>query len=219
MPAFNAEKTIEKTYKGLPKDIIDDFILVDDGSEDNTAEVAFSLGINHVIKHEKNMGYGANQKTCYKKALEIGADVIIMVHPDYQYEPLLVEALSSLIARDVFDCTLGSRILGTGAIKGGMPVHKYIANRFLSAYQNVLTSYKLSEYHAGYRAFSRRVIESLPLDQNSDDFIFDNQMLLQIINAGFSIGEITSSSNSFMALSLVSWSASTPLVVQFLSLQ
>jgi glycosyltransferase involved in cell wall biosynthesis len=191
MPAFNAEKTIEKTYKGLPKDIIDDFILVDDGSEDNTAEVAFSLGINHVIKHEKNMGYGANQKTCYKKALEIGADVIIMVHPDYQYEPLLVEALSSLIARDVFDCTLGSRMLGTGAIKGGMPVRKYIANRFLSAYQNVLTSYKLSEYHAGYRAFSRRVIESLPLDQNSDDFIFDNQMLLQIINAGFSIGEIT----------------------------
>jgi len=191
MPAYNAEITINRTYLELPHDAVDDVILVDDCSTDKTAEVAEKLGIKHVIKHTKNMGYGANQKTCYRKALELGADVIVMVHPDYQYNPKLVTAMASLIAQDIFDCTLGSRILGTGALKGGMPVYKYIANRFLTAYQNILIPYKLSEYHTGFRAFSRKVIETLPLEENSDDFIFDNQMLVQIIGAGFSIGEIT----------------------------
>lgn len=191
MPAYNAEITINKTYLELPHDAVDDVILVDDFSNDKTAEVAEKLGIKHVIKHTKNMGYGANQKTCYRKALELGADVIVMVHPDYQYNPKLVTAMASLIAQDIFDCTLGSRILGTGALKGGMPVYKYFANRFLTAYQNILIPYKLSEYHTGFRAFSRKVIETLPLEENSDDFIFDNQMLIQIIGAGFSIGEIT----------------------------
>ena len=191
MPAFNAEKTLERTYKALPEDVVDEFVLVDDFSSDDTAEVAKKLGITHLILHEKNTGYGANQKTCYKKAIELGADVIIMVHPDYQYDPKLVVAMSSLIAQGVFDCILGSRILGTGALKGGMPIYKYIANRILTSYQNILIPYKLSEYHTGYRAFSRELIETLPLNENSDDFIFDNQMLVQIIGAGFDIGEIT----------------------------
>ncbi|OGT33681.1 MAG: glycosyl transferase family 2 [Gammaproteobacteria bacterium RBG_16_51_14] len=191
MPAYNAGRTLEKTYRFLPMDIVDDVILVDDCSSDDTSDKARKLGIQHVIRHDTNKGYGANQKTCYRKALDIGADIIIMVHPDYQYEPKLVTAMASLIAQGVFDCTLGSRILGQGTLKGGMPVYKYMANRILTLYQNLLIPYKLSEYHTGFRAFSKTIIESLPLDQNSDDYIFDNQMLLQIIGAGYSIGEIT----------------------------
>lgn len=191
MPAYNAVKTLEKTYKELPFDLVDEVILVDDFSSDTTSAHAKELGIKHVIRHDKNMGYGANQKTCYKKALELDADVIIMLHPDYQYEPKLVTAIGSLVAEGVFDCVLGSRILGVGALKGGMPVYKYIANRFLTAYQNLLIPYKLSEYHTGYRAFSKDILQSLPLEENSNDFIFDNQMLIQIIGKGFTIGEVT----------------------------
>lgn len=191
MPAYNAEHTLDQTYSELPFDVIDDVILVDDCSSDNTKEQAEKLGITHVIQHENNMGYGANQKTCYQKALSLGADIVVMVHPDYQYEPKIVTALTSLIAQGVFDCTLGSRILGTGARAGGMPLYKYIANRILTSYQNILIPYKLSEYHTGYRAFSKSLLETLPLHENSDDFIFDNQMLVQIIGAGFKIGEIT----------------------------
>ncbi|MEH6580440.1 MAG: glycosyltransferase family 2 protein [Halioglobus sp.] len=191
MPAYNAEKTLEKTYNELPFDIVDTVILVDDASADDTARKAKSLGIDHVIAHDENLGYGGNQKTCYAQALAAGADIVIMVHPDYQYTPKLIRAMAALISDQVFDCVLGSRILGVGAIKGGMPRHKYIANRFLSFFQNILTGYKLSEYHTGYRAFSSQILSELPLSGNSNDFIFDNQMLLQVIANGYSIGEIT----------------------------
>ena len=191
LPAYNAEKTLKQTYQEIPHDIVDEIILVDDCSSDRTAAVAKSLGIEHVLIHENNLGYGGNQKTCYRTALELGADIVVMLHPDYQYSPKLVTAMCSLIAEGVFDCVLGSRILGTGALKGGMPLYKYISNRFLTLFQNLLLGYKLSEYHTGYRAFSRRLLEQLPLDSNSDDFLFDNQMLAQIIYAGFDIGEVT----------------------------
>jgi glycosyltransferase involved in cell wall biosynthesis len=191
MPAYNAAKTLEQTYLEIPHDIVDDVILVDDKSHDDTPGVARKLGIRHVIVHEKNTGYGGNQKSCYKAALELGADVVIMLHPDYQYTPKLVRSMASLLAEGVFDCALGSRILGKGALKGGMPVYKYISNRFLTAFENLLLNYKLSEYHTGYRAFTRKLLERLPLDSNSDDFLFDNQMLAQIIYANFDIGEIT----------------------------
>jgi glycosyltransferase involved in cell wall biosynthesis len=191
MPAYNAAKTLQKTYNELPLNIVDEVILVDDHSNDGTAELAHSIGINHVIIHDKNLGYGGNQKTCYRYALNLGADIIVMVHPDYQYTPKLCTAMASLIAEGVYECVLGSRILGTGALKGGMPYYKYVANRLLTAFQNILLSYKLSEYHTGYRAFSRKILEELPLDSNSDNFIFDNQMLSQIIYAGYDIGEIT----------------------------
>ena len=191
MPAYNAAQTLEQTYREIPHDIVDDVILVDDKSDDNTAEVAKNLGITHVIVHEKNTGYGGNQKSCYRSALELGADVVIMLHPDYQYTPKLVRSMASLLAEEVFDCALGSRILGKGALQGGMPVYKYISNRVLTAFENLLLNYKLSEYHTGYRAFTREVLERLPLDNNSDNFLFDNQMLAQIIYAGFDIGEIT----------------------------
>jgi len=191
MPAFNAAQTLEKTYGDMPFDIVDEVILVDDASPDNTLEVAKSLGIRHIIVHNRNLGYGGNQKTCYRAALALGADIVIMVHPDYQYTPKLIRALAAMISDDVFDCALGSRILGVGALKGGMPVHKYIANRLLTLLQNILVGYKLSEYHTGYRAFSREILTSLPLELNSNDFIFDNQMLLQIIASGFTIGEVT----------------------------
>jgi glycosyltransferase involved in cell wall biosynthesis len=191
MPAYNAALTLEKTYRELPFDIVDEIILVDDASDDETPAIAKSLGIEHVLVHDKNLGYGGNQKTCYQKALALGADIVIMVHPDYQYTPKLIRALAAIIADGVFDCALGSRILGVGALKGGMPMHKYIANRLLTFIQNIMVGYKLSEYHTGYRAFSRQVLEGVPFQENSDDFIFDNQMLLQVIANKFSIGEVT----------------------------
>ncbi|MFZ9760968.1 MAG: glycosyltransferase family 2 protein [Candidatus Kapaibacteriota bacterium] len=191
LPAYNAAKTLEQTYREIPFDIVDEVILVDDASRDDTIEIANALGIKHVIRHEKNKGYGGNQKTCYAKALELGADVVIMLHPDYQYTPKLIPAMASIIAQGLYPVVLGSRILGKGALKGGMPLYKYIANRILTLIQNMLIGEKLSEYHTGYRAFSKEVLESLRLDENSDDFVFDNQMLSQIIYAGFSIGEIT----------------------------
>ena len=191
MPAYNAAATLEQTYRELPFDVVDEVILVDDASCDDTSAKAQQLGINHVIRHDKNLGYGGNQKTCYKSALDIEADIVVMVHPDYQYTPKLIRAMASMIAEGVFDCVLGSRILGVGALKGGMPFHKYLANRGLTLIQNLLVGYKLSEYHTGYRAFSADLLRTLPLVDNSDDFIFDNQMLLQVIGHGFSIGEVT----------------------------
>lgn len=191
MPAYNAAKTLKQTYEELPHDIVDEVVLVDDHSTDETAELAHSIGIEHVIIHDENLGYGGNQKTCYRYALNLGADIVIMVHPDYQYTPKLCTAMASLIAEGVYECVLGSRILGTGALKGGMPLYKYIANRLLTMFQNIILSYKLSEYHTGYRAFSRKLIEQLPLDENSNNFVFDNQMLSQIIYLGHQIGEVT----------------------------
>jgi glycosyltransferase involved in cell wall biosynthesis len=191
MPAYNAAETLKATYDEIPKDIVDEVILVDDASADNTAEIAHKLGMQHVHIHKRNLGYGGNQKTCYEQALKLGADIIIMVHPDYQYTPKLITSMSSLISEGLFDCVLGSRILGVGALKGGMPITKYIANRSLTFLQNIMTGYKLSEYHTGYRAFSKEILQSLNFEHNSDDFIFDNQMLLQIIGKGYNIGEVT----------------------------
>ena len=190
MPAYNAERTLKTTYGEIPQEIVDDVILVDDQSQDRTAEIARSLGI-HTIVHSKNEGYGGNQKTCYQEAIKLGADIIIMVHPDYQYTPKLITAMASLISEGLFDCVLGSRILGVGALRGGMPRYKYVANRVLTFIQNLLLDYKLSEYHTGYRAFSRALLEALPLENNDDDFVFDNQMLSQIIYAGYDIAEVT----------------------------
>lgn len=191
MPAYNSAATLQRTYEELPLDIVDEVIVVDDLSEDSTAEIARQIGVTHVFEHQVNKGYGGNQKTCYQHALSLDADIVVMIHPDYQYSPKLLTALCSLIAEGLFDCTLGSRILGVGALKGGMPPYKYVANRFLTLFQNLVLGYKLSEYHTGYRAFSRELLERLPLDRNSDDFVFDNQMLAQIIYAGFNIGEVS----------------------------
>ena len=190
MPAYNAESTLRKTYAEVPRPLVDEVILVDDRSQDRTVEVARELNLA-VIVHEKNLGYGGNQKTCYSEALKRGADIVIMLHPDYQYTPKLITAMASLIAEDMFDCVLGSRILGVGALRGGMPIYKYISNRFLTFVQNLIVHHKLSEYHTGYRAFSREVLETLPLDRNENGFVFDNQMLAQIIYAGYRVGEIT----------------------------
>lgn len=190
-PAYNAEKTLEQTYKELPMDIVDETVLVDDASKDDTASLARKLGINHVIVHDKNKGYGGNQKSCYKKALEVGGDIIIMVHPDYQYTPLLVKSMCSIIANGVFPVVYASRILGKGALSGGMPIYKYIANRLLTLFQNILMNQKLSEYHTGYRAFDRKVFDHIDIEKNSDDFVFDNQITAQIFFAGFEIGEVT----------------------------
>lgn len=191
MPAYHAEKTLEQTYMEIPFDVVDDVVLVDDCSGDNTLKKARELGIRHIIAHEKNIGYGGNQKTCYKTAINLGADIVVMLHPDYQYPPKLITAMASMIASGEFDVVLGSRILGVGALKGGMPIYKYIANRLLTFIENILLGYKLSEYHTGYRAFSREVLEKLPLNKNSNDFVFDNQMLVQAIFFGYRIGEIS----------------------------
>ncbi len=190
MPAYNAEKTLKDTYNDIPFEIVDDVILVDDASRDRTSEVARNMGI-HTIVHENNLGYGGNQKSCYRAALELGADIVIMLHPDYQYTPKLIPAMASMIAYGEFDAVLGSRVLGIGALQGGMPLYKYIANRFLTLFENLLLGHKLSEYHTGYRAFSREILERLPLEKNSNDFVFDNQMLAQIIWFGYRIGELS----------------------------
>lgn len=190
MPAYNAEKTLEQTFSEVPKDIVDGVILTDDKSRDRTIEIAKKLGIL-TFQHDQNRGYGGNQKTCYLNALKQGADIVVMVHPDYQYTPKLITAMASMIAYGVYDSVLGSRILGNTALKGGMPLYKFIANRFLTFAQNILVDQKISEYHTGYRAFSRQVLETLPLEENSDDFVFDNQMLNQTVYFGFNIGEVS----------------------------
>lgn len=191
LPAYNASETLQKTYNEIPFDIVDEVVLVDDHSTDETLRVAKELGIKHVVKHDQNKGYGANQKSCYKKALSLGADIVVMLHPDYQYTPKLIHSMAYLIANDVYPVVMGSRILGKGALRGGMPMYKYIANRFLTLFQNIVINQKLSEYHTGFRAFSKEVLNSLALEHNSDDFIFDNQMLCQIFNKGYEIAEIT----------------------------
>jgi glycosyltransferase involved in cell wall biosynthesis len=191
LPAYNAATTIEKTYAEIPFDIVDDVVLVDDASRDETSAVGKRLGIRHIIRHEKNKGYGGNQKSCYDKARELNADIVIMLHPDYQYTPKLIHAMTSIIANGVYPVVLGSRILGRGALKGGMPVYKYIFNRMLTLAQNLLMRQKLSEYHTGYRAFSREVLEKINYHANSDDFVFDNQMLAQVFYAGFDVAEVT----------------------------
>ncbi len=209
MPAYNAAATLEQTWKEIPFDIVDEVILTDDKSKDNTAEVARKLGVHHVIVHEKNRGYGGNQKTCYNKALETGADIIIMLHPDYQYTPKLIQSMVYLIANNVYSVVIGSRILGRGARKGGMPLWKYIANRFLTFTQNVLMRQKLSEYHTGYRAYHRKVLERINYNENSDDFVFDNEFLGQICYAGYEVAEITCPTKYFEEASSINFSRSS----------
>jgi glycosyltransferase involved in cell wall biosynthesis len=205
LPAYNAGKTLEATYNEIPFDIVDKVILVDDYSSDNTLEVAKNLKINYIIKHNKNKGYGGNQKTCYKKALELNSDIVIMLHPDYQYTPKLIHSMAYLIANGLYEVVLGSRILGRGALKGGMPLYKYFFNRLLTFTQNILMRQKLSEYHTGYRAFSRKVLEAINFEKDSDDFVFDNQMLAQILFAGIDIAEITCPTKYFNDASSVNF--------------
>jgi glycosyltransferase involved in cell wall biosynthesis len=207
MPAYNAAKTLKKTYDEVPKEIVDDILLVDDGSNDETITLSRQLGIKTFI-HERNFGYGRNQKTCYREALKMGADIIVMLHPDYQYSPKLISAMTSLIAVDEYDVVIASRILGVGALKGGMPFYKYVFNRFLTLVENWMLLFKLSEYHTGYRAFSRKVLEKLPLTENSDDFVFDNEMLAQVIYWKFKIGEISCPTKYFPEASSINFSRS-----------
>ncbi len=209
LPAYNAAETLEMTYAEIPFDIVDEVVLVDDASKDNTSDVGKRLGIKHIVRHEQNRGYGGNQKSCYDKALSLGSDIVIMLHPDYQYTPKLIHAISGIIAYDVYPVVLGSRILGKGALKGGMPMYKYIANRFLTLFQNIVMSQKLSEYHSGYRAFSKEIFEKINIEANSDDFIFDNQMLAQIFYAGFEIGEVTCPTKYFEEASSINFARST----------
>ena len=208
LPAYNAASTLEQTYNEIPFDIVDEIVLVDDASSDKTTEKAKELGISNIIRHEQNRGYGGNQKSCYAKALELGADIIIMLHPDYQYTPKLIHSIASIIAYDVYPVVLASRILGKGALNGGMPKYKYIANRFLTLTQNILMSQKLSEYHSGYRAFSKEVFKKIDVSKNSEDFVFDNQMIAQIFYAGFEIGEVTCPTKYFKEASSINFSRS-----------
>lgn len=207
LPAYNAEKTLRDTYREIPLDIVDKVLLVDDHSADDTVFLAKMLGIE-TIAHDRNYGYGRNQKTCYKEALLHNADIVIMVHPDYQYTPKLITAMASMIAFGVYDVVLGSRIIGGGALKGGMPRYKYVFNRFLSAVENLLLGSKLSEFHTGYRAFSREVLENLPLHENSDDFVFDNEILAQIIYFGYRVGEVSCPTRYFKEASSINFKRS-----------
>ena len=209
LPAYNAAKTLEMTYREIPFDIVDEVVLVDDHSRDDTSAVGRELGIKHVIRHDRNRGYGGNQKTCYRAALDLGADIVIMLHPDYQYTPKLIPSMAYLIANDVYHVVLGSRILGKGARRGGMPLYKYIANRGLTFIQNLLVGQKLSEYHTGYRAFSRTVLETIDIEKTSDDFVFDNQMLSQIIMKDFEIAEVTCPTKYFDDASSINFRRST----------
>jgi glycosyltransferase involved in cell wall biosynthesis len=208
LPAYNASKTLEQTYREIPMDVVDEVVLVDDASKDDTSAVATQLGIHHVIRHEANKGYGGNQKTCYAKALEIKGDIVVMLHPDYQYTPKLIRAMVSIIGEELYPVVFGSRILGKGALKGGMPLYKYIANRLLTFTQNVLMAQKLSEYHTGYRAFSADVLRAVDLKYNSDDFVFDNEMIAQIFYKGFEIGEVTCPTKYFKEASSINFSRS-----------
>jgi glycosyltransferase involved in cell wall biosynthesis len=204
LPAYHAEQTLERTYRAIPLDVVDDVLLVDDASTDRTIAVARELGIR-TFAHATNLGYGANQKTCYREALAAGADIVVMLHPDYQYDPRLIPAMAGMVASDVYDVVLGSRILGGGALRGGMPVYKYVSNRILTFVQNLCVGAKLSEYHTGYRAYARSVLETLPIDHNSDDFVFDNEIILQAVAAGFRIGEVSCPASYFPEASSISF--------------
>lgn len=208
MPAYNAAKTLAQTVAEIPRDIVDEILLVDDASHDETVALARSLGIVTFL-HEKNFGYGRNQKTCYREALRSDADIVVMVHPDYQYSPNLIVPMAGMIAFGEYDTVMGSRILGKGSLEGGMPYYKFVANRFLTLFQNILINFKLSEYHTGFRAFSREVLEALPLEENSDDFVFDNQMISQAIFFGFRVGEISCPTRYFPEASSINFSRST----------
>ena len=209
LPAYNAAKTLEMTFAEIPFDIVDEVVLVDDASRDNTVETAKKLGIEHIVKHESNRGYGGNQKSCYAKALSLDADIIVMLHPDYQYTPKLIRAMASIIANGVYPVVYASRILGKGALKGGMPIYKYIANRLLTLGQNILMGQKLSEYHTGYRAFSKDIFDVIDIEANSDDFVFDNEMSAQICYAGYEIGEVTCPTKYFEDASSINFKRST----------
>jgi len=209
LPAYNAAKTLEMTYAEIPFDIVDEVVLVDDASRDNTVETAKKLGIEHIVKHESNRGYGGNQKSCYAKALSLDADIIVMLHPDYQYTPKLIRAMASIIANGVYPVVYASRILGKGALKGGMPIYKYIANRLLTLGQNILMGQKLSEYRTGYRAFSKDIFDVIDIEANSDDFVFDNEMSAQICYAGYEIGEVTCPTKYFEDASSINFKRST----------
>jgi len=209
LPAYNAAKTLQKTYDEIDRSVVDEVILVDDASKDDTIAVAREIGIQHIVRHEKNKGYGGNQKSCYNKALEIGADIIVMLHPDYQYTPALITPMVSLIANNVYPVVLGSRILGKGALKGGMPMYKYLFNRMLTMTQNILMNQKLSEYHTGYRAYHKDVLLSIPYNDNSDDFVFDNELLGQIFYKGYEIAEITCPTKYFDEASSINFKRSS----------
>ena len=205
LPAYNAEQTLRSVYEEIPMDIVDDVILVDDASSDKTVELANELGIKHIIVHQNNLGYGGNQKSCYQKALDLGADIVIMLHPDYQYPPKLIRAMASIVADGLYPVVFGSRILGNGAIKGGMPIYKYVFNRVLTFIQNLLMGQKMSEYHTGYRAMHRKVLETVPYSKNSNDFVFDNQMVAQMFYFGFNVAEITCPTRYFPEGSSISF--------------
>lgn len=209
LPAYNAGKTLELTWNEIPFDLVDEVVLTDDKSRDNTVEVARKLGVHHIIVHEVNKGYGGNQKSCYNKALEIGADIVVMLHPDYQYTPKLIPSMVNLIANEVYPVVIGSRILGNGALNGGMPLYKYIFNRMLTLFQNILTGQKLSEYHTGYRAFDAKVLRAVPYHKNSDDFVFDNEIIAQIFSKGFQVAEITCPTKYFKEASSINFKRST----------